>query len=196
MSTEFGRLCENIFSAPISGRKKARSSRAERSVMKKTTAEARATQIGSDRQFMLAEIERRQAAHAAMFTMPWSEDQLSDSGWFSLVAVPWLLQQVEDNGKSDGKNGNANCDPGSNGVGTPKPAVEFVLAEKAVADAAVVVPLGNPLAKFLVCFLAKLVGVSFVLHGWRTTKASRFLDQYLKSQASFISGLRTQKGER
>lgn len=39
-----------------------------------------------------------------------------------------------------------------------------MLTKEAATNAALVIPIGNPLAKFLVCFLAKIVGVSFVAH--------------------------------
>ena len=45
-----------------------------------------------------------------------------------------------------------------------EPPLKLMLTKEAVANAALVIPTGNPLAKFLVCFLAKIVGVSFVAH--------------------------------
>lgn len=39
-----------------------------------------------------------------------------------------------------------------------------MLTKETMTDAALVIPTGNPLAKFLVSFLAKIVGISFVAH--------------------------------
>lgn len=109
---------------------------------------------------VLAEIRRRLNDYARLFEhTPWQPDQLSDTGWLCLVAVPWLLAQLREQDRQQGK---ANGDPGADGVGSAAAALKLVVAEKSVPKAAVVVPTGNPLAKFLVGLVAKLMGVRFV----------------------------------
>jgi hypothetical protein len=49
----------------------------------------------------LAEIKERQAKYAALYSGPWAPDQLSDTGWLCLVAVPWLLEQSKDDGETE-----------------------------------------------------------------------------------------------
>jgi hypothetical protein len=95
--------------------------------------------------------------YANLFNHPWRETDLSDCGYLGLVAVPWLLQEVEDHGQ----HGNANGNPGAQGVRPPQPPVQFVHPEQTKADTATVVVSGNPLAKGFITFLAKLVGVRF-----------------------------------
>ena len=114
---------------------------------------------------MLERIRSRQTRYAANFARDnWHEDELSDIGWLGLVAVPWLLAQLDGDGNNQGNNRNGNSYPRTNSVGLFEPPLQFMLPKQTMADAFLVVPTGNPLAKFLVCFLAKIVGVSFVAH--------------------------------
>lgn len=118
-----------------------------------------------DHEHMLTVIRQRQEKYAAIFNLcAWSPDELSNIGWLGLVGVPWLLNEVEDNRENSGKNRNTDCQPGPGCVWPLEPALKLMLPEQAMANTALVVPTGNPLAKFLVGFLAKAVGVSFVAH--------------------------------
>lgn len=71
--------------------------------------------MGSDERLeMLAAVRHKAAQYAKTFDgTPWKPDQLSDVGWLILVGVPWLLDQVEREGKQDGKGGDADRDPGA-----------------------------------------------------------------------------------
>lgn len=40
-----------------------------------------------------------------------NEDKLSDSAWLALIAVPWLLQELEGNRNKDSKDRDSNCKP-------------------------------------------------------------------------------------
>lgn len=118
-----------------------------------------------DRESMLATARLKQAEYAALFNKtPWAETELSNSGWLCLIGVPWLLDEVENHRQGDSQDRNADCKPRPKGVGLFEPPLQFMLPKQTMADAFLVVPTGNPLAKFLVCFLAKIVGVSFVAH--------------------------------
>ncbi|AAZ97166.1 hypothetical protein Tbd_1213 [Thiobacillus denitrificans ATCC 25259] len=118
-----------------------------------------------DREYMLATTRQRQAKYAALFKgQAWAENELSDGGWLCLIGVPWLLYEMENNRKSNGENRNADCQPRPDCIGPLEPAFQLMLPEQTMADTTLVVPTGNPLAKFLVSFLAKIVGVSFVAH--------------------------------
>ena len=118
-----------------------------------------------DREHMLVVIRQRQAKYAAKFAGDgWEQDQLSDIGWLGLIGVPWLLYEMENNGQNHGKDRNADCEPRPNCIGTLEPALQLVLPKQTITDTALVVVLGNPLAKLLVGFFAKAVGVSFVAH--------------------------------
>jgi hypothetical protein len=111
-----------------------------------------------DRRQMLHAIVRRQREYARLFqNTPWRPDELSETGWLCLVAVPWLLKEVQ----QQGQQGNADGNPGADSIGLAQPPVQFMEAEQAAAFTATAVPAGNPLAKFFIVHLAKLVGVSF-----------------------------------
>ncbi|MDP3165798.1 MAG: hypothetical protein Q8N06_10150 [Hydrogenophaga sp.] len=118
-----------------------------------------------DREHMLTVIRRRQAKYAAISNgHEWSENELSNIGWLSLVGVSWLLCEMENNGESNGKDRNSDRQPRPDCIGTLEPAFQLMLPEQTVAYTALVVPTGNPFAKLLVGFFAKVVGVSFVAH--------------------------------
>ena len=118
-----------------------------------------------DRESMLLAIKQRQAKYAANFAGDgWEPDQLSDIGWLGLIGVPWLLYEMENNGQNHGRNRNADSQPGSHSVRSPEPAFQLMLSKQTVAYTALVIPTGNPFAKLLVSFFAKVVGVSFVAH--------------------------------
>lgn len=107
---------------------------------------------------LLATIRARANDYARGFHgTQWHPDELSDLGWLCLVAVPYLLHKVE----NQGQHGNANGNPTADGIGLPQTPVQFVQAEQALTLTTAVVPSGNPFAKFLVVHLAKLVGVRF-----------------------------------
>lgn len=109
---------------------------------------------------MIRDIHGRQRRYARIFRdTPWKPDQLSEAAWLAMVAVPWLLKEVEEKCQQ----GDAQSDPGADGIGLAQTAVQFVKAEEAVPFAGTVVPTGNPLAKLLVGLLAKLVRVRFVI---------------------------------
>lgn len=123
---------------------------------------------GVHRQVILAEIRRRQRKEAVnMGPGLWTPDQLSDGAWLSLVAVPWLLHEVERHREGDGDEGKTEGEPGAQGIGPAQPALEFVLAEQPVAGAPRVVPAGNPLAQLFVGLVTKLMSIGFVAHGVR-----------------------------
>lgn len=65
---------------------------------------------------MKNEIIKRQANYARLMGNEWTQDQLSDMGWLCLVAVPWLLHEVENNRKDNGSDGDANGNPGADGI--------------------------------------------------------------------------------
>lgn len=114
---------------------------------------------------MLSVIRQRQAKYAALFNgHGWAEDELSDLGWLGLIGVPWLLEKVQNNGQNNGRNRDSDSHPGAHSVRSPEPALQFVLPEQAMPAPSLVVITGYPLAKFLVGFFAKVVGVSFVVH--------------------------------
>lgn len=118
-----------------------------------------------DREYMLATAKLKQAEYAALFNKtPWAENELSNSGWLCLIGVPWLIDEMENNRESNSKDRNTDCQPRPDCIGPLEPAFQLMLPEQAMADAALVVPTGNPFAKFFVCLLAKIVGVSFVAH--------------------------------
>jgi hypothetical protein len=71
---------------------------------------------------------------------------------------------MENNRESNGKDRNTDCQPRPDCIGPLEPPLKLMLTKEAVTNAALVIPTGNPLAKFLVSFLAKIVGVSFVVH--------------------------------
>lgn len=110
-------------------------------------------------------IRHRQSRYAALFAETnWCEDELSNIGWLGLVAVPWLLAQLDGDGNHQSDNRNCNSNPGSDCVGLPDSSLEFVLSEQPIADAPLVVKSGYPFAKFFVCLFAKAVGVEIVWH--------------------------------
>ena len=114
---------------------------------------------------MLERIETAQRKYAVLFADDgWKEDELSNIGWLGLVGVPWLVAIVQNEGRNEGKDRDTNGDPGAHGVRLPEPSLEFVLPKNPVADSPLVVITGNPIAKFLICFIAKIVGVRFVCH--------------------------------
>ncbi len=114
---------------------------------------------------MLELIRSRQTRYAANFARDnWHEDELSDIGWLCLVAVPWLLAQLDGNGNNQGNNRNGNSYPGTNSVGLPEASLKLMLPKNSVSDSSLVVITGNPIAKFFVCLIAKIVGVRFVCH--------------------------------
>lgn len=118
-----------------------------------------------DREYMLATTKQRQAKYAGLFNgQAWAENELSDCGWLCLIGVPWLLYEMENNRESNGKDRNADCQPRSDCIGPLEPAFQLMLPKQTMPDTTLVVPTGNPFAKFLVCFLAKIVEVSFVAH--------------------------------
>ena len=120
---------------------------------------------GLDREYMLATAKLKQAEYAALFNKtPWAENELSNSGWLCLIGVPWLIDEMENNRERNGKDRNTDCQPRPDCIGSLKPPLQLMLTKEAMTDAALVIPVGNPLAKFLVSFLAKIVGVSFVAH--------------------------------
>jgi hypothetical protein len=120
---------------------------------------------------MKEEILRRYKAYAKLFDHPWSVDQLSDSGWLCLVAVPWLLQQMENDGKNHRSNRDANGDPGADSVRASQPPLQFVLSEDSHSSSVHVVVSADPIAKLFGGFLAELESVGFLRHklsvGWQ-----------------------------
>jgi len=111
------------------------------------------------------EINHRQLRCAAVFAgTARHPDELSEGGWLCLVAVPWLLEEVQKHRQAHGHRGYADGNPRADCVGLPESPLQFVLSKQTLAQAAAVVPTGNPVAKFLVRFLAKMVGVRFVIH--------------------------------
>ena len=118
-----------------------------------------------DREYMLATAKLKQAEYAALFNKtPWAENELSNIGWLCLMGVPWLLNEVERHRQGDSQDRNTDCQPRPDCIGSLKPPLQLMLTKETMTDAALVIPTGNPLAKFLVSFLAKIVGVSFVAH--------------------------------
>lgn len=60
-----------------------------------------------DRPLVITKIKEAQTRYAALFqSTPWEEEQLSDIGWLCLMAVPWLLDEVENNREHHRENGN------------------------------------------------------------------------------------------
>lgn len=109
-----------------------------------------------DREHMLTAIRRRQAEYAAIFNgSGWLKDELSNIGWLSLVAVPWLLYEMENNGQNHGRNRDADSHPRSDSVRSSEPAFQLMLSKQTVAYTALVVPTGNTFAKLLVGFLRR-----------------------------------------
>ena len=118
-----------------------------------------------DRNLVIAKIKESQARYAALFVKtPWDEEQLSDVGWLCLMAVPWLLHEVENNRENQSGHGNANGNPRPDGVWLSKPTIQLVLTKDAHANAALVIPATNKLAHFFCRLLSKLKGV-MVFHG-------------------------------
>jgi hypothetical protein len=113
---------------------------------------------------MKQEILDKLSACQKLFNHEWHESQLSDSAWLALVGVPWLLQQVENNGKNDGGNGNPDSDPRPDGVGTAKPSLQFVFSKQPMPSSVAVVPSGDPIADVFGGFLAELERVGFLRH--------------------------------
>ena len=110
-------------------------------------------------------IRQRQAKYAALFNgHGWAENESSNIGWLPLIGVPWLLYEMENNRESNGGNRNSDCQPRPDCIGTLEPALQLVLPKQAMPNPSLVVITGNPLAKLLVGFFAKVVGVSFVAH--------------------------------
>lgn len=110
------------------------------------------------RDTVLATIWTRQQEYARCFDgCPWTADQLSDHAWLAMVAVPWLLNEVEQNGK----NGDAQSDPRAESIRLAQAAVELMQSQQPVTPARPLIVSGNPLAKGFITHLAKLVGVSF-----------------------------------
>jgi len=71
---------------------------------------------------------------------------------------------MQNHGERDGQQRNSDGNPRAEGVGLSEPPLQLVLSKQPIADTALFVPTGNPLAKFLVCHFAKLMSVKFVTH--------------------------------
>lgn len=70
------------------------------------------------------EIRTRLAEYTRVFDgTPWKPDELSNSGWLCLIGVPWLLQQLKNQGQGQGHNRDTEGNPGPDGVGPAKPAL-------------------------------------------------------------------------
>lgn len=90
-------------------------------------------------------IRSRQTRYAANFARDnWHEDELSDIGWLCLVAVPWLLAQLDGDGNNQGNNRNGNSYPRTNSVGLPEASLKLMLPKNSVSDSSLVVITGNP----------------------------------------------------
>ena len=110
-----------------------------------------------DRPRVITKIKEAQRRYAALFEgTPWEEEQLSDIGWLCLMAVPWLLDEVENNREHHRENGNADGNPRTDGVGLAKPPIQFVLPKHPHPNPALVVPAGNKVTHFFGGLLAKL----------------------------------------
>jgi hypothetical protein len=130
---------------------------------------------------MLLAKKQRQAKYATLFAgAGWEPGQLSNTGWVGLIGVPQLLYEMENNGQDHGKDRNADCQPRPDCIGALQPALQLVLPKQTMTDTALVVPTGNPLAKLLVGFLAKAVGVSFVAHMMRRSTLEATGPQHLR----------------
>lgn len=98
---------------------------------------------------------------------------LSDIGHLGLVDVPMLVSEMEKqrNGQSDERDSDG--DPGSDGIGLPESPLQFVLPEQSVTDTTIFVEACNPLAHFLIRFLAKLplgIRLRFHISNYNSTK--------------------------
>jgi hypothetical protein len=110
------------------------------------------------------EIIRRQTNYAKLMGEGWKPDELSDLGWLCLVAVPWLLQEVENNRQNHGSDRDANSSPRADGIGVSEATLQLVLPKQPPASSCSVIPSRNPIAQFFKGHLAKLLH----LVGWDT----------------------------
>gem|GEM_PF-6691761 len=82
---------------------------------------------------------------------------------------------MENNGYGQSQDRNAERNPRANSIRLSKATLQFVLAQKPITYAALIVPASDPFTKFLIRLVSELVGVSLFIHGNRVLRLVRFL---------------------